>query len=273
VLTLPAGGVITRPWPGDETEQRKTITTVVNEGHGIILFDNVRGQVRSAPLEGVLTAWPTWGDRILGSSTSVQPQIIQTWLMTANNMQLGGDLTRRVIRIRLDANMEFPEHRQGWKHHLPEWGEQHRADLVQACLTLCRWWTLKGSPEPSIPGEHSKGSFEAWQTIIGGILQTAEVPGFLENVPEVDAADETHAALADLLTTLREAYGTDTFTSADAADRVPKLWERLGITSPVAIGRRLGAHKDDIASGLVLRAAPRSGAEGRQWTVSDVIDA
>jgi putative DNA primase/helicase len=55
---------------------------------------------------------------------------------------------------------------------------------VTAVLTLCRVWIAAGRP----PGKKTLGMFEDWATVIGGILDTAGVPGLLENSREFRAA-------------------------------------------------------------------------------------
>jgi putative DNA primase/helicase len=92
-----------------------------------------------------------------------------------------------MVRIRLDAREDQPWLREGFRHpNLLAWVWQKRARLVGACLTLGRAWVAAGMPR------HQKtiGSFEGWAQVMGGILEVAGVPGFLENLNDTyEAAD------------------------------------------------------------------------------------
>ena len=66
------------------------------------------------------------------------------------------------------------------------WVHANRAQLVAACLTLCRAWIATDMPR----SDKSVGSFEAWAAVMGGILDLIGVRGFLCNIDEMlDASD------------------------------------------------------------------------------------
>ena len=91
---------------GDDEEIRKAITAALASNPAqIIVFDNVVGVVKSPALERALTS-KIWSDRILGRSGDVSVAQHATWMMTANNVYLAGDLPRRVYRIRLKPEMQ-----------------------------------------------------------------------------------------------------------------------------------------------------------------------
>jgi len=62
---------------------------------------------------------------------------------------------------------------------------QHRAELIRACITLVQNWIARGRPA----GQASLGSFERWAAVIGGILQSAGIDGFLDNSSDQAAQD------------------------------------------------------------------------------------
>ncbi len=67
------------------------------------------------------------------------------------------------------------------------WARAQRGDLIWAALTLWRAWLAAGAPE----GQVRLGMFERWSAVLGGLLATAGVPGFLGNREELyDKADE-----------------------------------------------------------------------------------
>lgn len=50
--------------------------------------------------------------------------------------------------------------------------------LVRAILVLVRAWIAQGKPA----GRRRLGTFETWSSVVGGILEVAGIPGFLENL-------------------------------------------------------------------------------------------
>jgi putative DNA primase/helicase len=168
--------------PGrDEEEWRKSVTSVLHEGHEALWIDNLVHPLDSGTLAAALTTG-VWEDRILGQSRTIRVPVRCVWLATANNPVLSRELTRRSIRIRIDPKVDRPWLRQEFHHDgLPAWVQAHRADLVWAALTVVRAWLAAGRPQPEI---RPLGSYEAWSRIIGGILSHAGLGGFLGNLNE-----------------------------------------------------------------------------------------
>jgi putative DNA primase/helicase len=61
--------------------------------------------------------------------------------------------------------------------NLREWVQKNRSQLLGAALTIIRAWLATGRP----PSEKNLGMFENWSRVMGGILNHAGIPGFLEN--------------------------------------------------------------------------------------------
>ena len=155
----------------DDEEWRKRLTAKLRQIPSIVLIDNLRRRLDAAPLAAALTA-PWWEDRILGKSETVRFPIRCTWIATGNNPQFSNELARRLVRIRLDAHVDQPWRREGFRHaNLLAWTRANRAALVAACLTLGRAWIAAGRPRH----DGMLGSFEAWAGIMGGILEAAGV--------------------------------------------------------------------------------------------------
>ena len=172
--------------PRDDEEARKRITAVLRLGKPIVSFDNLPFGSKSEALAAAITAH-TWADRVLGKSEIIEMDNRATWLVTVNNPDLNIDLARRCVRIRIDPERARPWERQSFKHPvIREWTRDHRAELVHAVLTLIRYWVTKGMPR----GDRVLGSFDHWSRIVGGVLDTIGIPGFLENADELyDQAD------------------------------------------------------------------------------------
>jgi hypothetical protein len=160
----------------DNEELRKTITALLIEGASAVVIDNVTRGIGQTSLAALLTA-RTWRDRILGSSRTVEVPNRTLWIVTGNNVAMTDELLRRSVRIRLDAAVEDPSSRQGFKHDpLLEWVREQRGDLVWAALTLVANWIARGR-KPFV--ERTLGSFETWARVIGGVLRESEIDGFL----------------------------------------------------------------------------------------------
>src|SRR5262249_41891167 len=159
------------------------------EGGGPILIDNVQDsrKVDSGALAAALTGTEYTG-RILGVSKMGRAPNRALWMMTGNNLDMSREIARRTIVSKLLPVEERPhEPREAdFKHPLPRWAKQHRAELVHAALALVRAWWVAGRPS----GEATLATFEAWSHVVGGILKVAGVGGFLGNHREYfDAQD------------------------------------------------------------------------------------
>jgi hypothetical protein len=123
------------------------------------------------------------------------------FVVTGNNIRVGGDLDRRCYRTRIDAGMARP-----WKRNkftipdLKAYVRKNRAELLGALLTMIRGWYAAGKPVTKVPKRDKKGNlvvkdgkpvlassnvlrggFEDWSRKIGRTLAYAGIEGFLEN--------------------------------------------------------------------------------------------
>lgn len=161
----------------DDAEWRKSITSMLLAGKSHYIIDNVNHGLDSGILAKAITSG-VHDDRLLGGNQQQSMRVRTIIASTGNNVPLTDELARRCALIDLDANVERPEKREGFKHELPEWAREHRDELVTAIVTLVKAWIARG--KPNFQGRQ-KGSFEQWSKVIGGILQVAGIPGFLEN--------------------------------------------------------------------------------------------
>ncbi len=174
-------------------ELRKKLTSFLLQATPVVVLDNISHELLdSSSLASVLTA-PVWTDRLLGRSRAASVPNQTLWMATGNNPRLSMELARRSVRIRLDAQIERPWLRSGFRHpDLMSWVREHRPELVRACLTLVQTWLDAGRPHGVV---QPLGSFEVWSRTLGGILDVAGVGGgFLadlnEMYREVDAEGE-----------------------------------------------------------------------------------
>ena len=168
----------------NDDEMRKRITSSLCAGLPVVLLDNLTQPLHSASLAAALTA-RHWSDRILGRNQIVELPVRCIWLATGNNLQLDNEIARRTVWVRLDARVDRPWQRTSFRHpDLPAWLQRHRHELLWAFLVLVQHWIAVG--QPAWDGV-SLGSYEAWSSVVGGILQAAGIGGFLENREELYA--------------------------------------------------------------------------------------
>jgi hypothetical protein len=198
--------------PREADEWRKQLTSVLREGSGMVIIDNVDCRLDSADLCKALTE-TTHGDRILGKSQTITLPVRCIWIATGNNLRLGGDIPRRCYWIQMDAMCPRPFERTGFRHtRLKQYVLEHRGEILCALLVLARSWFVAGRPQPDVI---PVGGFEEWTTIVGGILQHVGVKGFLSSsTPLYTQADDDSAQWECFLRTLYAAFYREPFTVA-----------------------------------------------------------
>lgn len=177
--------------PESKSEMEKKVVAMLMEGKQVIIFDNEDDRVSNKVLDSILTT-PRYTSRLLGHSKSVTVENNVAWYLTGNNVQIGGDLGRRVYFSEMDAEEPQPWLRKNFKHpEIETWVEEHRSEIVSAIYTMARAWVLAGKPEAKTP---SLGSYSEWCYVIGGILEYSGVNGFLGNIQkqyvDLDAESE-----------------------------------------------------------------------------------
>ena len=124
-----------------------------------------------------------WVDRLLGINDIARLPNRALWLATGNNIELSNELARRSVWIRLDARVDRPWERDGFRHpYLGLWVRENRHELVWALLALCQNWLA--AERPAWNGQ-LLGSFESWSEVVGGVLQAAGIQGFMSNRDEL----------------------------------------------------------------------------------------
>jgi hypothetical protein len=260
---IPLGYVVpTMSQPKDTDELEKRITSVLLEARPIVFLDNVT-RLGSEPLHAVLTS-ETWQGRPLGKSETATVPNRAVWLASGNNVELTDEMTRRIAPIRLDAGVERPEERTGFKHsNLPQYVRENRSQLVSACLSLVQAWVDEGMPKDT----GTLGRYEMWAGIMGGILEVAGVPGFLGGRErlhgEADKETTEWAALCDAWWSTfekRPIAARELFDILKDRHLLLDVWG--GRTQQGAlqrIGHALGSRRDRVFGGYKIVSAGRDG--------------
>lgn len=157
----------------NDPEQRKAITAIAAAAKPLVLIDNVVQPLGGAALDAALTS-VLWEDRMLHTNSIVRAPLDALWFATGNNILFRGDTARRVLHVRLTAQEERPEERQGFRHpDLLIWIRKNRPQLVWAALTILSSYLSAGCPvQEMIPW----GSFDDWSRIVRGAVIWCGLP-------------------------------------------------------------------------------------------------
>ncbi|MEJ7597774.1 MAG: hypothetical protein WKG01_07690 [Kofleriaceae bacterium] len=260
----------------DDEETRKRLLAIALESPSMIMIDNVEGAIGGPSLAMALTAGEV-RDRVLGSTKMVTATLRPVWAMTGNNIQLKGDLGRRVVPIDLDPKQEHPEDRTFNRGEpLTSYVARHRAALVVAALTVLRGFVVAGRPAH---GHSAKGSFESWDRLVRAAIIWAGGADPLGGVTRIrTGADEDLDQLRALLVAWDGLIGCHAVTIADAIKRAGgsgALWDAFSAYCPNGkppnargLGYVLRAKQGRVAANLVLRrgSADRDGV--MRWRVT-----
>lgn len=268
VLLSPAAGGrhVTCGAGADNEEWEKRLVSFLRLSPQALVIDNVNEKVSSGFLCTALTE-PEVSSRLLGASTQVTMPVRTVWVMTANNPKFSDEVIRRTVRIRVDAGVERPEDRSGFRHaDLAAWAAGHRGELIAACCTMIRGWVAQGAPEnfPAKP----LGSFERWHGVMSGLLEFLEVPGLLANKEEFlsTSDDESTAwgALVQLMANSLDLQGNPRkFSSAELAEMVTDAGISIdlgrGENKALMMGRELAKQRDRWHHGRQFKKSAANG--------------
>jgi len=204
--------------PRDEDEWRKQLTTALLSGSQIVVIDNIVRRLDNPELCKVLTE-TLHADRAFHTQSKLVLPVRCVFIGTGNNIQVGGDMPRRCYRIRIDPETSRPFQREGFMiPDLKAWTKQHRGELLAALLTLARAWYAAGRPKPKRP---PLGSYEAWSTTVGGILEYAGIGGFMRNAEDFyEEADVESIEWESFLLALDEVFYGEPFTVAQLVEKL-----------------------------------------------------
>ncbi|WP_219471262.1 hypothetical protein [Nonomuraea rhizosphaerae] len=206
------------PWPYAEEELRKAITAVLAEQVGVVVWDNLaEGTVIDSPTLALLVTAGVWSDRQLGASRNITGVNDRLWMATGNNLQVGGDMASRTVRVHLDPDMPRPEQRDQTQFgipHLDQWitipANQHT--VLWHLLILVLDWTRAGAPRAKVL---SMRQFTPWAQHLGGFLAHHGIDGFLANAADVRGIDEDETRWRAFLACWHTLHGSTAMTAAE----------------------------------------------------------
>ena len=257
-----------RTLPEDEDDIRKMITAELVTGRPIVLIDNLNEKrtLDSPALASVVTQ-PTWTDRLLGVTKMLSLENHALWLMTGNNPQLSSEMSRRCVRVRIDPRIDMPWLREGFKHPvIADWARENRSALVHAALTLIQAWIAVGKPLR----DRRLGSFERWSEVMGGVLDVAEIHGFLGNLNELyAAADRDGQAWREFTGAWWEAFRGEPKRVSELNQFCEERDLMVGVrgdgsarSQQTRLGKALGIKRDRVFNGLTIKQVEKGKHKG-----------
>lgn len=173
--------------PGQE--MMKSIGAILRTGSTpVALFDNVKSDLSNSALEALLTA-RKMSNRLLGVSVDIELINDTLWLFSVNAPSVSTDMLRRCVFISLSPDKADTQ--DPWTGGPIAYVEKNIDMFRSALITLVQWWVQQGRK----PGRAVMSGFEEWSKIISGILEAANIPGFLE--ANETSKDEVHTEADD----------------------------------------------------------------------------
>lgn len=256
----------------NDDEFRKRLFALLLEGEKACLFDNLVGVFDSAAFAAALTS-ETFSDRVLGESKTKTVMVRTLFLLTGNNLNIQGDMSRRVLRMRLRPKNDKLTQRK-YDFNPIKMASTMRNQIISSVLSLINHWKRSDMPKAS----GTMTSFDDWDTLvrqpltfIGNQYPELGLVDVLEISVTQQADSSDKEALIALLIALARSYGIGkTFKASDAKDRVmasPELqdavyafMDKSKMQSSQYLGNMLKQHVERNVEGLVLMSKKVSGS-------------
>lgn len=223
---------------------------------------------------------PTYSDRILGASETRKVPNRCTIVLTGNNITPTGDLSRRSLVCRLDANAETARGRTFRIRDLRGHVRSERAQLIVDARTIARAYAFAGRPDVAHPLE----SFEQWSRLVRDPLVWLGMADAVAS-QETETDDEVaplQTAFAAIAAATQAQEGT--FTAAQLAatlafappGQTSALRDALinaGCSEPgdaTKLGYWLRGNKDRVASGMKLISDKQAQRGVASWQLRGV---
>ncbi|MHB9133315.1 MAG: bifunctional DNA primase/polymerase [Armatimonadota bacterium] len=201
--------------PSTETAWENQFTATFAGGQDFAVFDEQVGPLDSAAAACALTCRNHIARKFHSNTEDVQYPNHLTICVTGNNIRLGGDMPRRCYRIRQDANTYDLTTRVYRHDNLEKFVCDNRGRILHAIYTIIQAWIAQGCPR----AQHVRPfpSFNEWAQIIGGVLESVGIEGFLtERDALLDEGNEEVDEWAALLQACRKRMGDGwEFTASD----------------------------------------------------------
>jgi len=278
-VSLLATGTASEPqsWVSNGDEMRKQITAALAMGNEMLVFDEAH-VIEGEHMARALTSL-TYVDRVLGVSRMARFPNQVTWISLGNQVQVNGDMSRRVYFIALRPVGTTLEDRDSRSYRHPDiklWTAENRAALVTAALTVLRGWWAAGQPAWSRGA--TLGSFEPWDRMMSSVTAFAGYPHFLTDVKERRSEGDFERSYWEAhLSWAREVFGGNEFTTRNVQEKAlrdpagfeapPKMDEVSAKGYTRELGRAYSRHQDRRYGGLRLVKAGMGHKSTIKWRI------
>ena len=266
----------TTGYPTTAEEASKAMLAALLQGPAAIVFDDMQTEWRPfAAINRALTS-ETITERILGVSRTASVSTRALFLGTGNNVGPVGDMTRRVITIRLYAQTENPAMRSFRGRPVDEL-RMGRGRFVSHALTIMRAWIAAGKPRADVPDIASYDGL--WNDLcrqpllwMGEADPATSLIDQVQDDPYLDPLGDLlhawHAHFGDRSVTVRKVISAaaDDPALEEALEDLPAM-ER-GHINPSSLGWYLKKNAQRIVGGLEIRHGDSS--ERKSWRVVKV---
>ena len=265
------------PYVNQEEEMRKQITAAFAGGAELFIFDEAH-VVEGTQFARAVTSL-TYTDRVLGVSRMASFPNQVTWMSLGNQVQVNGDMSRRVYWVSLSPAGTTLSDRESYAYRHPDlkaWTAEHRTDLVSASLTVLRGWV--GAGRPGYSRGASMGSFEPWDRFMSGVLAYAGFPDFLTDSRKRRSESDFSAAYWDAhVAWLYAEFGADEFTTRQVQERAlrdpsryeapPGMEDASGKSFTRTLGQGYSKHRNRTYNGLRLVKAGMGHKSTLKWQI------
>lgn len=270
----------------NEEETEKRLSSALLAGQPIINLDNVNGLLGGDFLCQLIER-PIVEVRILGKSQVVKLESRSTVFATGNNISVIGDMTRRIIMCRLDANIERPELRE-FKDDPVARVLQNRGLYIHAALTIVRAYIEAGRPNKA----PNLASFTEWSDTVRSALIWLGEADPVESMEIARGEDPQLQNAVTIFSSMHECINaTNPLSAGDIikiaqrgdgtigdgeSDKYEEFYEALlyalgnfnGKLNSKHLGRWLMRYKDRIVGGLRLHGKVDRGGHAAVWWVT-----
>jgi hypothetical protein len=234
----------------DDQEFEKRMCAVVRGGATTLIIDNVKGKGRNAKLESACLERsitdPILSFRLLGTSSNVRAENSHLFLITANGPDVSRDLVTRSVVINL--YLEGAPDRRVFTIDDPEgFAIGHREILLGELLGMVERWKAKAMPRAKV---HTRFNKRGWGAIIGGILESEGLKGFLTNAEEAASELDEKRREFEVLAALMLDHPRGSWTATELvafAQEEGLILSELGQGKPRTLVTKMGT----LASGFI----------------------
>lgn len=265
-----------------EEEWQKSLFSSALGGAGAVLYDNAEYPIESASLCAASTA-PSIKSRVLGESRDEAVEHRMLMLATGNGLQFVGDLNRRFLTCRLDANMDaaMVASREFSMNPL-SYCIKNRITMTVAGLTLIQGYLRAGAPRVC----DGMASMEEWNKLVRStiiwLIQRGVATDFVDPKAALtrdSAADPELTALQGVLVGCKSLFGTgNAFTVSDLIIRSSsKAMGFRDVLDDIAgngtdinskrLGQWLLKREGRIADGLCIKRGKQDRQKRATWMV------